>query len=293
VPNIIEAFPEEDEREIVTQAIEEINTAIKELVEEEEIGLADVYSITKKLIEGEPFYFGAIEFKGLTVNETDGDVTALPPDEHNDPHYLFTRDGFHPNTALQIQIARIFIRAFNDAYDANIPVITHAEALKLLHINPREPYRHWIEEPRIPEVKNTLLLADPDDDKMTNLMEYAFDTQPQLSNEGDLPFWIGGPVEGISSEFSVNYDLPEVPRREIDIAVQYKVGTRWIRVPAGRVVTDEELSSVQVAIPLTAEGVPLPLRIKVSLIPPQGSLNTVSSVINIGVVTPTFVPPEP
>jgi hypothetical protein len=290
-PSIVADFDVEADRELVTEAVEEINEAIAELAEEEDIGVADVYAITKKLVEGEPFYFGGVQFAPSIYDEL-GEV--LEPAEHNDPHFLFTRDGFHPNTALQVQIARTFIKAFNDTYDAEIPLVTHAEALKLLKINPREPYLHWINsfDPAV-DAEERGLLKNPDGDDLTNLIEYALDSDPRATTTKESLFEIGGPVEGINSEFSVHYTLPEVLRREVDIAVQYKIGTRWFRVPAERVVTDEETGIVEVAIPFTTPNVPLPLRIKVTLVPPQGATNTVSSIIKLGEIIPGNTPVEP
>ena len=278
--------PREKFRGWVTTATETINTAIAALVEEKEAALADIYPITKNLIAKKPFFYGAIEFKAAQ----DAEGALIPVDTHNDPHYLFTRDGFHPNTALQIQIARTFIRAFNAGYESGGPVITQAEALKLLKIKPREPFLKWInpETPWVPALNDTRILGDQDGDGMTNLFEYAFDTNPAESNlPSTMPFSIGGPVEGINSEFSVVYQLPDAPRHEIDIAVQYRQGKQWIRIPAERLVTDDDTNTVQAAVPLTTAGVPVNLRIKVTLIPPQGSLNTIVTVAKVGVVTPT------
>lgn len=297
-------YADETVRAAVSTEIEEINAAIADLAEEKEIGLADVYAITENLIDEEPFVFGAIEFKWLPLQEEaeepemEAEVAGVeggeepeepvefPTVQDNDPHFLFTKDYFHPNTALQIQVARTFIKAFNDTYKTRIPQITHAEALKICRINPREPYFNWISTPGVdrgvPDVAERGLLKDPDTDRMTNLMEYAFDKDPTVAQSDDdpdkpLPFWISGPVEGINSEYSVVYELPEEGRRrDIDIAVQYKIGRRWIRVPPDRIVEDDV--EVQVAIPRTAVGVEVPLRIKVSLLPPQGALNTVSTV---------------
>jgi len=266
-PDIIAGHTNPEKRLRVTLATEEINADIAELVASENVALADIYASTKGLVDGEPFYYGAVQFDpGL--------------DDDNDPHALFSRDGFHPNTALQIEIARVFLKAFNTNYDARIPQITHAEALNLLKINPREPYRDWItnQEAVVPEALRGLL-KDPDLDRMPNLMEYAFNTAPAVSDAGNLPFALTGPVPGFTGDRSVTYRSSAVERREIDIAVQYKVGTKWIRVPLDRVIENGD-GTFTAAVPPTGNPV-TPVRIKVILRPPQGSLNTLATALKI------------
>lgn len=255
------------QKSFVTAATESINTAIAALATEEEVALADVYSITKSLIADTPFYYGAIKFNNDAA-------------ENNDQHSLFTRDEFHPNTALQIQIARAIVKAFNLEYDTLIPQITQAEALKALKIRPREPYELWIAqiENMVSAPADRALLKDPDTDGMTNLMEYTFNTVPGHSNAGDFPFSVHGPVSGISGDKSVKYRAAP-SRPEIDIAVQRKVGKKWLRVPDDHVIKNAD-GTARVVIPPSEEINP-PFRIKVTMIPPQGSLNTISTVYRL------------
>jgi len=271
-PKIIADFPNtpdvpnDSDRSFVTAATESINAAIATLADEEEIGLADIYTITKDLIANKPFYYGAIQFTSAG-------------DADNNPHFLFTRDEFHPNTALQIQIARAFIKAFNATFDAGIPLVTQAESLKLLNISPREPYHQWI-DPIIADVKQRGLLKDPDADGMTNLLEYAFAMQPDEKDAANLPAEIGGAVPGVSGNKSVIYTPAPGEHRDIDIAIQYKFEKKWLRVPNDDHLIDNGDGSFTAVIPLTGEPDP-DVRLKVTLVPPPGASNYVATVFDL------------
>lgn len=285
-PEIATTYESFETRKLVSVEIEKINTDIAKLAEDKDIVLADVHRITKDLLADKPFYYGAILFTpGVDfVPEVNGATTTIKaepiaPNPDNDPHYLFTRDGFHPNTALQIQIARTFIKAFNEGYNAHIPSITHAEALKLLNISPRSLYHNWINATSVTESQRGLL-KDPDGDGMTNLFEYAFDQNPQDPVIKQPFVTIARPEKGVPGPTSVTYWPIAGDHRDLNIAVQYKFQSKWFRILAERVVDNED-GSFTATVPPGIQSPPI--RIKVTLVPPQGSLNTLSTV---------FRPPE-
>jgi hypothetical protein len=255
-PAKIAAHPNAAKRQRVTDATIAANEAIAELAADRGVALANPYAQTARLVAGDPFYFGAVEF----LHDTDPD---------NDPHYLFTREGLHPNTALQIKIARTFIGAFNAGYGAGIPQITDAEALRLLRISPREPYQQWI---KIYRPAQTALLKDPDRDTLTNLVEYAFGLDPTRSDA--LPATrTDGPA------ITITYKPDPARRRHCEVLVQYSLnGASWKRVPADRIVANGDGSFTATLPPQTA---PVLTRLKVILRPPQGSNATVASVCNL------------
>jgi lysophospholipase L1-like esterase len=258
------AHPDPAKRAIVSAAIATANDRIEQLAAEKGIALADVSAITSKLINGTPVYFGAVQM----IDDENAD---------NDPHYLFTRDGLHPNTGLQVLIARSIIRAFDTAYGAGIRQITDAEALAILHINPREPYVQWIESFNV-SAKGPL--KDPDADGMSNLVECAFNLNPSVSDAASLPASRGGPVAGVTGEVSVTY-TPDASRDLLtDVLVQYSVnGTNWKKVPSDHLIDNGDGSFTAVVPPQSSATVFT--RLKVSLVPPAGANVTIASVVPV------------
>jgi hypothetical protein len=255
-PAKISAHPNRAKRQRVTEATIAANEAIAELAAARGVALANPYAQTARLVNGDPFYFGAVEF----FHDTDPD---------NDPHYLFTREGLHPNTALQIKIARTFVGAFNAGYGAGIPQITDAEALRLLRINPREPYQQWIASFRPAQ---TAPLKDPDQDMLTNLVEYAFGLDPTQSDA--VPA-----TRSDGAATTVTYAPDPARKRHCEILVQYSLnGTSWRRVPASSIVENADGSFTATVPPQSA---PVLTRLKVILRPPQGSNATVVSIFNV------------
>lgn len=257
------AHPDPEKRARVTAATELANARIATLAAEKGVPVANVYAQTERLVQGVPSYFGAVEI----INDQH---------EDNDPRYHFTRDGLHPNTPSQIELARIILRTFNIAYGAGIPQINAAEALTLLGIDHRQPYFDWLTSYGLTKRG---FKADPDVDGLSQLVEYAFDLNPTLSDASDLPVARGGPVPGIPGEISVNYRPDPVRVRHVRMRVQYsRDQLSWSGVPPENVVANPDGSFTAVIPPLPEEP---SIRLKVSIIPPSGSTANFSSIVPI------------
>jgi lysophospholipase L1-like esterase len=118
-PGKIAAHPDPDRRALVTRAIRRTNFRLAGLAVEKGLALANIYVETRRLIEGKPVIFA-------------GQTMICDSDPDNDPRYLFTRDDFHPNTALQIRIGQQVLRAMNGYFGAGLPLIPGGEALRIL-----------------------------------------------------------------------------------------------------------------------------------------------------------------
>jgi len=257
------AHPDPLKRARVTAATKAANAGITTLAAQKLIAVADSYSLTANLIKGVPFYFGAVEF----VNDMDAD---------NNPRYLFTRDGLHPNTAAQIRNARKIITAFNSGYNAGIPQITDAQALALLGINPNQPYYDWLAGYGI---TNKSFIADTDGDKIRQLVEYAFGLDPTKPDAGELPAWLGGPVAGYSGNVSVWFTPDPSRKRMVRVDAQYSTDlVTWHTVPGTNVHTNAAGTVIAVVPPTPADPY---VRLKVSTVPPSGSTVSVYAVLRL------------
>ncbi len=226
--------------------------------------VADAAVHTTRLVNGTAVFFGAVQM----IDDEDAD---------NEPHHLFTRDGLHPNTPLQILIARSIIKAFNTGYGAGIRQINDAEALRVLGISPREPYIEWVAPFN---VAKSGPLKDGEGDGLTNLVEYAFGLNPAINDAASLPATRGGPVEGVTGDVSVTFTPDPVRDLHTDVFVQYSVnGTKWKRVPADHVIENGD-GSVTAVVPPQA-GAAVQTRVKVLLLPPPGSKVTIASVVPV------------
>jgi GDSL-like Lipase/Acylhydrolase family len=262
-PSTQEAHPDPAKRALVTAATEAANVRIAELAAAKRVVVADVYADTAKLVQQVPIYFGAVQM----IDGNDAD---------NEPHHLFTREGLHPNTPLQIRVARTITRAFNQGYGAGLPQITDSEALTLLGINPNEPYLQWFAS-----YGGTMkgFFKDPDADSLNNLVEYAFGLNPTVADADQLPVTLGGPVPGFDGAVSVVYTPDPARVRHIQVKAQYSTdGVNWLNVPAENVVANVDGSCTAVA---PASSGTVSLRLKVILRPPSGSSATVMSVVAV------------
>jgi lysophospholipase L1-like esterase len=241
------AHPDPVRRALVTAAVESANQRIADLATARHVVVADVYSQTKRLVQNNPTYFGAVQI----INDKDAD---------NNPLYHFCRDGLHPNTPSQIEIARLIIRAFNQGYHAGIAQITDAKALGLLGINPNQPYFDWLASHSLPHM---VWLTDNDADGLINLVEYAFGLDPSQPDAGLLPVSLTGSVPGIAGAVSVTYTPDPNHTRLVRVIPQYSTDqVTWKTIPIANTVHRVDGSIVAV-VPPAASGAAIRLRVNV------------------------------
>lgn len=87
----------------VTAALDSLNAQLALFAKQRSIGFApEVYQLTKSLIS-QPLQIGTVTF----ISQGDDDAR---------PEYLFSGDGFHPNTAAHAKVAQSIIEAFRRRY---------------------------------------------------------------------------------------------------------------------------------------------------------------------------------
>jgi hypothetical protein len=247
------AHPDPSKRALVTAATEAANARIVQLAAAKGIVVADTYEPSARLVRGEPLYFGGVKI-----------INAQHPD--NNPRYAFTREGLHPNTALQVVNARAIVRAFKLGYGAGLANITDAEALAFLGIDRDQPFFDWLTHFGIVDRSFD---GDLDGDGVPHLAEFALGLKPDRADAGALPITVGGPVPGFPGVASVTWTSREARAHYVREIIQYSAdGVRWLSVPAQNVLTNLD-GSFTAAIPLTT--LPAILRMKIATIPPPGS----------------------
>ncbi len=156
-PDVRASVPDPAKRAIVAAAIERVNSNLQAMAVAEGIAFADIYPVTRDLVQGQTLYFGAVDL-----------IYASDPD--NNPRFLFCRDGFHPNTCAQAKMANVILGALNQRYGFGFAPILNSEALALLGINPDQPYLDWIAGFG---VSRRGMGDDAESDGAENLLEYA------------------------------------------------------------------------------------------------------------------------
>lgn len=182
-PTKQESHPDPVKRERVSQATKLANQAINELATARGLPVADAFAATGRLLGGQPIWIGPVDIH-------------FASDADNDPRYAFTRDGLHPNTALQIEIARIIIAAFNAHHGTGIPPISDGEALGLLGLNPQQPYHDWVADHAL--VTNDIE-DDLDQDGLVNLIEFVFGLDPNIPSAS--PVTVAASPTGIQASY--------------------------------------------------------------------------------------------
>lgn len=147
----------------VTAMLTRLRDELRAQADEFGAGFADIYALTLDLMAPGPYHIGGIRF-------------FKEPDPEARPRYLFSGDGFHPNTPAQAKMAQIILEAFRQKYPSShgaIPPLTDREIIiDVLGLDPSVGFREWIESSGVPAARRGPL-DDPDGDGLPNLSEYA------------------------------------------------------------------------------------------------------------------------
>ena len=160
-------------RLIASQHVANANQLLKQMLDAKSITHFNVSQVTTDLISDEPIRIGNVEFLPFGHPE-------------NPPRNLLCRDGFHPSTSTQAQLANMILNALNEEAGWTLTPFSDQEILTdILGIDPTidDDYLAWISGFT---VNNTSLLADPDFDGIDNLGEFALNTNPTIPDAPTL-----------------------------------------------------------------------------------------------------------
>lgn len=150
----------------VTAAMDALNASLAAFAQSRGIGFVPgVYEMTKSIIT-DPFRIRGIEFYRV-------------PDADSRTRYVFSGDGFHPNTCAHTKIAQMVVAEFNRAYPAApiAPLSDSYVVTNVLGLDPDIPYREWLAA----NGQTGSFDQDSDGDGMANGLEFALaqSTPPQ------------------------------------------------------------------------------------------------------------------
>ncbi len=144
----------------VTAAMDALNASLAAYAQAQGIGFAPgVYEFTKALIT-QPFRIKGIEFYRVA-------------DANAGKRYVFSGDGFHPNTCAHTKIAQMVVEAFNSKYPGTTisPLADDYIITNVLGIDPNIPFTEWMASQGF----SGSFEGDSDGDGVANGIEFALD----------------------------------------------------------------------------------------------------------------------
>lgn len=167
----------------VTAALSDLNKRLEQFAREENIGYADIFTITTDLLEEKPFCISGVPF----IDESHSNAAKF---------YLWLggalADEFHPNTNAQAVVANTIVSAFNRHFEAGITPLGGTEILgELLDIEPDRSFEEWIACYELGDQAGAG--ADGDHDGWDNFMEFVFDMDP--TKRDAPPLTVTGPYQ--------------------------------------------------------------------------------------------------
>ncbi len=185
-PVVQQEKPDAAKRQLVTDLTDAVNERLKTLAEQRGIGYADIEQWTALLTGPERFVVGGIQF-----------FKSVDPESlSNRPQYLFSPDGFHPNTMAQLLFANEIVEAFARTYPdlTIVPPFSTEEMLTVLELEPDVSFTEWAEAYGITSAEPT---DDGDGDGVPLYQEFAFDLDPRIADadRGPSPIITGERLE--------------------------------------------------------------------------------------------------
>ena len=160
-------YADASKRQRMTDLTNDLNERLRLLAIQKDIGFADIASLTNELTGPRRFVIGGVHF----LKSVDPDVLS------NDPVYLFSPDGFHPNTTAQLLFANAIARGFYERYPEldPVPPFSTEEMLNILGLEPDMSLKEWAAAYDVDASDGT---TDTDGDGASLLEEFALGMDP-------------------------------------------------------------------------------------------------------------------
>ena len=121
-PAVQAAYTNPAQRQLVANAIDQVNQGIKALAQSDHIVVADMASMINAVFGPESAFHTTVLIGNVTINLNQ--TTSSNPSTAG-----FVSDGIHPNTTMQGVLANLFMQALDTGYNAGVPLFTEAQIL--------------------------------------------------------------------------------------------------------------------------------------------------------------------
>jgi lysophospholipase L1-like esterase len=223
-PVVLDEHPDPARRQRVADITSGINSRLQQLADAEKIGYADVAQLTTQMLSPDRIVIGGVRFF----------VSVDHKFLSNDPEYLFSPDGFHVNTSVQLLIANSIISAFREAYpqQTDVPLFETEELLTILGISPDITAEEWVEAYGLGGFMGE---NDSDGDGATRLQEFAYGMDPRVADSEKRPqgSWTGNQLE-------LRYQLRVAGSNHFTAVPEFsKDLLKWLPVPEDQIMIDD------------------------------------------------------
>ncbi len=262
-PSVKEAWPTDPVRTgRITAALTALNSELQTWTENTLGGAwVDVFSLTVDLIEGSPD-LGCVQF----YNASDNNTAAAPASAHN--RFVFSHDGFHPTTTLHGRVAQLVQQTLSARWPAvfgdSTPLTDREIVTSVLGIPANTGFTEFMAASGAPAGLRGPL-DDPDNDGLSNLLEFALaGNHPWSSSPPAVP------VPGAEAVPDPALTLTWLPACDTNIYTsivceQSSNLTGWTAVPDAQVSGNPD-GTVTARIPISGNA-PGFLRLKVTAMP--------------------------
>jgi hypothetical protein len=122
-PTVQADYPDATKRQLVANAVAQVNTGIKGIAQSDHIVVADLSAMISKVFGSEGSFNTTVKIGNVTINLTQSTSSTSSTAG-------FCVDGIHPYTTLQGTLGNLFAQALDTGYNAGVPLFSEAQILQ-------------------------------------------------------------------------------------------------------------------------------------------------------------------